>query len=242
VEFDQFLSHLRSEGAAAVDLAGGDLEATIPCCPGWSVRDAACHLAQVYEHKIACTELGVDPSPWPPDWPTGRDLAGWLGDAHLRLLALMEQLGPSAPSATWYPPDQTVGFWARRMAHETAVHRVDLQMALGCLEPVPGELAVDGVDEILTVILAGDWSAARDDHCRGQRVLVSTAGRDWLVTLAEDSITVSAATGKADAVLQGDPSDLVLWLWGRRGDEGLVPPASRDVLALLRGRLQLATQ
>ena len=107
---------------------------------------------------------------------------------------------------------------------------------------MPGELAVDGVDEILTVILAGDWSAARDDHCRCQRVRVSTGGRDWLVTLAEDSITVSAATGKADAVLQGDPSDLVLRLWGRRGDEGLVPPASRDVLALLRGRLQLATQ
>lgn len=242
MDFEQHLAHFRHEGATAVSLAGGDLDAPIPCCPGWSVGDVAAHLAQVYEHKIACTELGVEPDPWPPDWPAGRDLGGWLSDSQGRLLALMEGLGPTAPSATWYPPDQTVGFWARRMAHETVIHRADMQLALGGLEPIQADLAADGVDEVLNVMLAGDWSDAADDGCRGQRAQISTAGRDWLVTLDQAKVTVTEAPGSADAVLEGDPSDLDLWLWGRRGDEGLVGPDGGEVLRLLRGRLRLATQ
>lgn len=122
------------------------------------------------------------------------------------------------------------------------IHRADMPIALGCLEPAPVDLAVDGVDKIFAIMLTGDWSDALGDGCPGQPVGVSTAGRDWLITLANDGATVSEAQGAADAVLDGDPSDMVPWLWGRRGDEGRVPPASREVVGPLRGRLKLATQ
>jgi hypothetical protein len=32
---------------------------------------------------------------------------------------------PEDPAGSWYTPDQTVGFWIRRMAHETVIHRID---------------------------------------------------------------------------------------------------------------------
>ena len=52
------------------------------------MHDLVTHVAQVYEHKIACTELGTQPDPWPPAWPADRDDVVWLTDAHARLLAM----------------------------------------------------------------------------------------------------------------------------------------------------------
>ncbi len=208
---------------------------------GWSVRDLVSHVAEVYEHKIACTSLGRVPDPWPPEWPADRDPIEWLGDAHQRLLEMFARSGPTTPSATWWPPDQTVGFWARRMAQETAVHRADAELAVGTPTPVDAELAVDGVDEIL-VWLTGDWSDEPNDAATGRRVAISTGGRTWLVTLEREAVSVTEGSGTEDATLGGDPSDVLLWLWGRSPDESVVRSGDEDALRLLRSRLVLATQ
>ncbi|MEV4286740.1 maleylpyruvate isomerase N-terminal domain-containing protein [Nonomuraea bangladeshensis] len=68
---------------------------------------------------------------------------------------------PGEATLTWYDPDQTVGFWIRRMALETVVHRIDAELAAGTpVTPVPDDLAADGVDEILTVMLAYETTAS----------------------------------------------------------------------------------
>ncbi len=206
------------------------------------MSDLVTHVAEVYEHKIACTALGKSPDPWPPEWPADRDPIDWFGDAHGRLLEMFERSNPTTPSATWWPPDQTVGFWARRMAHETAVHRTDAELAIGMLTPVNAELAVDGVDEILVIMLAGDWSDDPDDAATGQRVAISTGGRNWRVTLERESVSIDEGAGAGDATLEGDPSDVLLWLWGRSPDERVMRSGDEDALGLLRSRLVLATQ
>jgi hypothetical protein len=136
--------------------------------------DLVRHVAEVYEHKIACTTLRHEPDPWPPVWLV-RDPVDWLSEAHARLLAMFARSEPTTPSYTWWPRDQTVGFWARRMAHETAVHRFDAELADGTPTPIKADLAADGVDEILGVTLAGDWSDEPDGTATGARVAVSTA-------------------------------------------------------------------
>jgi uncharacterized protein (TIGR03083 family) len=206
------------------------------------VSDLVSHVAEVYEHKIACTELGRSPDPWPPEWPADRDPIGWLGDAHGRLLEMFAASDATTPSATWWPPDQTVGFWARRMAQETAVHRVDGELAIGTPTPVDAELAIDGVDEILIIMLAGDWSDEPDDAATGQRVAISTGGRTWEVTLDRESVSVAEDGGGGDAALEGDPSDVLLWLWGRASNERVTRSGDGDAIRLLRARLVLATQ
>jgi len=242
LDYATYVEHVREDGARLADAARADLATDIPTCPGWTMRDLVSHVAEVYEHKIACTTLGRAPEPWPPEWPADRDPVDWLADAYGRLLEMFERSEPGTPSATWWPPDQTVGFWARRMAHETAVHRTDAELATGTPTPIDSDLAVDGVDEILRIMLAGDWSDEPDDAATGQLVAVATGGRTWRVELERESVTVAEESGARDATLEGDPSDVVLWLWGRSPDERVTRTGDDQALRLLRSRLVLATQ
>jgi uncharacterized protein (TIGR03083 family) len=242
VEYATFVENVRRDGDRLGAVAGADRLEPVPSCPGWTVDDLVRHVAEVYEHKIACTLLGRAPEPWPPEWPADRDPLEWFTDAHARLLEMFDRSGPGTPSATWWPPEQTVGFWARRMAHETAVHRFDAELAANTPTPVGAELAVDGIDEILRIMLAGDWSDEPDDAASGQRIAVATGDHRWDVVLERESMTVDDGSGQADARLEGDPSDVDLWLWGRVTDDRVSRSGDLDAIRLLRSRLALATQ
>ncbi len=241
---DRYLALLESDGNLLADSAGRDLDAAVPPCPGWVVRDVVTHTAEVYEHKLACIALRAAPQPWPPAWPADRDPLEWFADAHGRLLDVLRSTDPATPAYTWFPPDQTVGFWVRRMAQETAVHRVDTQSALAeAVTPVDDELAVDGVDEVLELMLAGDWSDEPVAAGAGTRVEVSAGGRAWVVALQPESVQVSAPDGSpVDAGVSGAPSDVLLWLWGRTSDDSVMLSGDRALGQVFRERLALATQ
>jgi uncharacterized protein (TIGR03083 family) len=242
MDYATYVNFVELEGRRLADVAAGNLSLPVPPCPGWDVRDVVAHVAEVYEHKIACTQLQQFPDPWPPEWPADRDPIEWLLDAHGRLLEMFAASGPDSPSATWWPPDQTVGFWARRMAQETAVHRADAESALGPPTAVDAALAIDGVDEVLVRMLEGDWSDMPDERATGQRVLVATGGSDWCVTLGEAWMRVTPRVETAHATIEGDPSDVLLWLWGRLPDERVQRSGDQPAIKLLRERLALATQ
>jgi len=228
-----------------------DLDASVPTCPDWTVRDLVEHLATVYQHKIACTTLQrqpEEPAEWPPPTPPG-DPRDWLAASRAELLELLLDRGPAAPSATWWPPDQTVGFWYRRMAQETAVHRVDGESAVGEITPVAEDLAIDGIDEVLMIMLEGDWSdmSAEDwgevspDAGAGQTVAVLGGDAVWRVQLRPDRVGVEIGAGPADATVGGDPSDVLLWLWGRRPVDAVQVSGDHGAVTALRDRLVLAT-
>ena len=182
MRYGAFVEQVDHLGTRLADTAEQDLEVAVPTCPGWSASDLVRHVAQVYEHKIASTELQRAPDPWPPGWPADRDPVEWFRDAHGRLLAMFRVHEPTDPSPTWWPDDQTVGFWARRMAHETAIHGADAELAFGPATPLDAALAVDGIDEILKIMLAGDWSEAPSPESIGQRVAVVGGDRTWIIT------------------------------------------------------------
>ena len=240
----RFLELLASDGAAlAVAARTVDLAAPVPSCPGWTVRDAVEHTAEVYEHKLACiAAAGSRPEPWPPAWPADRDPLAWFDDALGRLLPVLRDTDPDAPSWTWSPDDQRAGFWVRRMAQETAVHRVDVQLAAGGATPVDAELAVDGIDEVLDLMLAGDWTGDEEPELTGTTVL-STADRQWTVSMQPDRVDVAPGTSSAaEATVTADPSPLLLWTYGRVGDDAVRVTGDPAAAARLRARLALATQ
>ena len=242
MERDRYLGLLRTDGELLAAAAKQDLDAAVPPCPGWRVRDVVTHTAEVYEHKLACMELLAKPEPWPPQWPD-REPLEWFADAHGRLLAKLGSTDPATPSYTWWPENQTVGFWVRRMAQETAVHRVDAQSAFDAVTPIDAELAVDGVDEVLTLMLAGDWSDEPVERVGdGERIEVKPGGQRWLVTLREQSIEVGSPDGAAvNGTVRGAPSDVLLWLWGRAGDPAVDLGGDLAAIRLLRERLAWAT-
>jgi uncharacterized protein (TIGR03083 family) len=238
----RYLELLDVDGKLLSRAAADHLTADVPACPGWTVGDVVRHTAEVYEHKIACIQLGgARPDPWPLRWAADLDPVMWLVEAHGRLLDVLASTEPAAPSWTWWPPDQTAGFWVRRMAQETAVHRVDVQSAFGAVTSINAELAVDGIDEVLVMMLAGDWSDEPQPGSSGTAI-VATDEEAWQVVMAPDQIMVGDVTGEPEVRVTGEPSNLLLWLWGRSPESAIQVAGDPAVARRLRHRLALATQ
>lgn len=229
----RLLACLESDYRRLESVAADRLSAKVPSCPEWTVRDLVEHVALVYLHKVACMRLGRFPESWPPE-PTGEPAMERLARAYAELTAEFAGRAPSDPAATFHPDDQTVGFWIRRMAQETAVHRVDAELAAGDPTPVDGELAIDGIDEVLVMFLGwgiGKWSgepAIADllSGADGRHAEIRSGGESFLVRPTHAGVDVLRSAGDdriADRALtvNGDPSAVLLWLWGRLDDSAV---------------------
>ena len=260
----KFLECLTADASALRAAATRDLTAPVPSCPGWSVTDLVRHTAEVYLHKAECMRRNAFPDPWPPDLSKEEPLA-LFDRSYGELVDEFAARDPSEPTVTWYEPDQTVGFWIRRMAQETVIHRVDAQLAgKDKVDPIPDDLAVDGVDEVLVCFLSyaasglpdGDALAGLPEEvraaidsfrevlkaCAGRVVRVDADSRSWLVRLASGGIVVTGTGAEADATISGAPGDVLLWLWGREGDDAIRRDGDRALISRLRRLLVAATQ
>jgi uncharacterized protein (TIGR03083 family) len=241
-KFAMYLSHLRREGDLVALVAPRGLDRPVPACPPWDVREVVAHLAMVYDHKVMAMRLGRKPNEgeWVTDEPFGKDTVEWFADEHAKLLAELAVHKPSDYAWSWWEPDQTVGFWYRRMALETVVHRVDVESGFGVPTGVDDELAVDGIDEILTVMLDGDDDTG--DTSRGTiEVLAGDAA--WSIVMEESRTVVTPGRRTSPrAVLSGDPAALFLYLWGRGPLDALTQKGDESLIAAMRLRLAAATQ
>lgn len=239
-----FIEHVRADGELMALVGAGGLERPVPPCPGWDVEDVLVHTASVYRHKLGCIRLRRAPreGEWETEPPAGMDVIAWFRSSHAAILAELAAHEPSDPAYTWWPPDQTVGFWCRRMAQETVVHRVDVETAFGDPSPVDPALAEDGIDEVLVIFLAGEDVPASADGRDG--IVVVSAGRTaWSVRLKEDGVSVSRGdSDAAGARLAGEPEPLFLYLWGRGPLEPLRVDGDIELVFELRRRLVEATQ
>ena len=211
-----------------------ELTAPVPSCPGWTVSDLVVHVAEVYLHKATVMRTGEVPRPWPPPGLAAEVPLALLGRAYGQLTAEFSAREPGTRAVTWYDPDQTVAFWIRRMAQETAVHRIDAELAAGLpVTTAPADLAVDGVDEVLKRMLAFGSAAWPEEFAEmaGEH-LASEGGRDtitvaagraaWTVRPSPRQVVVEdGAADGARAVVEGRPDLLLRWLWGRAGDDAV---------------------
>ena len=240
--WDDYLRVLRLDAARLSEVGRMGLDPPVPSCPGWTVADVLTHTAAVYLHKVELMRQGVAPQEWPPADFEGREPLSFLAEATQELWDELMARDPGQACATWWPDDQTVGFWYRRMALETAVHRVDAELGHDVVTPVDEALAVDGIDEVLRVMLGGPWWDDPEFPTAEpieDRVRVTAAGRSWTVTLSARSVEVSESdTGEVAVEVAGQPDDVYLWLWGRRGAEPLAVAGSSDVADAFRRRLQ----
>lgn len=211
-------------------LAGADLGAPVPSCPGWTVARLVGHLAgaQRWAADIVATRATA---PLPDDdvRDVGRydgigegALSGRVDAAAARLAAVLDAAGPDA--RMWCPvPGGGTPFYARRFAHETAVHRADAALALGLPFRLDPAVAVDGVEEWLEL---GCLPFHFDIHPRMRELLgpdrtiglhATDTGDDWLLDFTGDVIEYRRGTGPAAAEVHAAVTDLLLVLYRRVG-------------------------
>jgi uncharacterized protein (TIGR03083 family) len=227
---DRFFTELRCCTAELARIIDGDLERLVPTCPGWTFRQLATHLGRGHRwaaqivatrattpipmREVADGKLPQDPAQHAPWLNAGADrVIEAVTAAGSDLVWTLTGIGPAS-------------FWARRRAHEAAVHLADAQLAAGRDVDMAPDVAADGVDEWLTRIAAGTEGTtgparAQEPLADGQSLHfhatdpgLSGTG-EWLVTRTPPGVTVARGHGKADVAVRGPAASLLLVLTRR---------------------------
>ncbi|MEU6513819.1 maleylpyruvate isomerase family mycothiol-dependent enzyme [Streptomyces sp. NPDC046978] len=221
METAEFVQILDREGgllAAAAEQAGVDAE--VPTCPGWQVRDLLRHTGMVHRWAASFVAEGHT-SPHPvgglPDLD-GSALAAWFRDGHRHLVDTLSSAAPDVRCWHFLPAPSPLAFWVRRQTHETTVHRIDAEAARGgAPTTVARALALDGIDELLRGFHARHRSRVRSEEPRVLRVRAADADDAvWTVRLStEPPVTERHDAGRADCEVTGPADRLYLALWNR---------------------------
>ena len=256
MEWDTYLDHVRADSALVVAAARRGLEPEVPCCEGWTIRDLVGHLGEVQRQKELIVRERLSNAPEENIEIPDSGLIEWFEEGAAMLFDTLAAAEPSTPVWTWHEPDQTVGFWYRRMAQEALIHRVDAEQSFGEVSPIDENLAGDGVDEIISVMLTGlpDWASFDGT---GQSICLSIPGRSWSLeegrfsgtspatgNTYEDLLAFESAEPRPDIAtsISGDAAAMDLWLWGRGPLEDLSVEGKPELAETLRQAAKEATQ
>jgi uncharacterized protein (TIGR03083 family) len=249
---DRLLAEVVSSTATLAKLIdGADLTRPVPTCPDWTLRQLVTHLGRV--HRWAGEMIDIrSPEPIPfRQAPNGRlpddpaEHAAWLNEGAAHLANSVRAAGSDL---VWtHHGLQTAGGWARRMAHETAVHRADGEIAFGQRPVIGTGMAVDGIDEWLGLLQLPQFRPAGDSVsplAEGQVIHLHTTDPPTGAGTASDGTTGTASDGPdstaGEWLISGGPDGLRVATGHGKGDVAVRGPAS-DLLLVLVRRLPVAT-
>jgi uncharacterized protein (TIGR03083 family) len=237
----QYLDELEAHGkalAAAAEEAG--LDAALPTCPGWTVRDLLGHIGQVHRWAASFVHEGRTTPPKGDaelaDVPPDDALVDWYVAGHAGLLGTLRKSKPDVECWTFLPAPSPLKFWVRRQAHETAIHHVDAESALGRKPAIDTQFAVDGIDELLLGFMSRARGRLVSDPPVSLAVRAVDADTDWTVKIEPSSREVTRGVARGDCFVEASASDLYLLLWNRRTADGLKVAGDTKVLDLWRSK------
>ena len=212
-------------------IAESDPDRPVPPCPKWTLDKLVEHVGGIHRWATAVVtrlplqriELGADEIGFPKNsWAAAPE---WFAAGGAALIDALSQADLDAPCYAW-GADQHVRFWLRRMLHETAMHRVDVELSvLGEATDLDAAVAVDNIDEFLANVpsMKRFRPAVRELHGDGETIHLHATDLDasdlpgeWLITLEPDGFRWSHAHVKGAAAVRGSASDLALWINQRK--------------------------
>ncbi|HYA00761.1 MAG TPA: maleylpyruvate isomerase family mycothiol-dependent enzyme [Candidatus Binatia bacterium] len=245
MEIAEHIAHLQDNGErlARAALAAG-LDAPVPSCPGWDVRALVRHIGGVHRWATLYVAGGrMTPTTAEEDAAIfsavgDGELLAWFGRGHSGLVTALRESDADLLCWTFLAAPSPLAFWARRQAHETAIHRVDAEIAAGWSVACPPDLAADGIDELLCGFLSRPRGRLVSDPPVTLSVWTDDTDDGWTMSIEPDRRVVSRdVQGDADCRLSGPASDLYLLLWNRQaGDDSVRVEGDRRVLDLWRER------
>lgn len=230
VSVGRLCAEIDASTAAIAGLIGeAGLASPVPTCPDWTLRELAVHVGR--GHRWAAEIVGTRSAEFIPfrSVPDGKfpaesgERGAWLRAGAARLIDAVQAAGGDL---VWtFGGQRPASFWARRMAHETAVHRADAEFAAG-REPelLAPDLAADAIDEWL-----GFMSAEMTDGASDPRADALPAGRALHLHATDDALA-----GAGEWTLRHEPSGITLSRSHGKGDAALRGPAARLLLVLVR--------
>jgi uncharacterized protein (TIGR03083 family) len=231
MEVREHVAALRRDGqllAAAADRAG--LDAKVPSCPSWQVRDLLRHISYVHrwaagyvvEQRTERMRGRPSESDLLQGGPPDGELTEWFRTGHAALVDALRTASPAMTCWTFLDAPSPLAFWARRQAHETAIHRVDAELASGEATPFPPDFAADGIDELIMGFFGRDAAQMSPEQQAGGRLTLlveatNTASAWWLELTADGKLAAQVRRGRGPAMctLAGPASGLYLLLWNR---------------------------
>jgi uncharacterized protein (TIGR03083 family) len=253
VEISEHVAALDREGRRLADVAAtASWEAAAPSCPGWTLRDVVTHVGGV--HRWAAAIVGgalTRPDPetsaavgsGPPD----AELLDWFRSGHAALVRTLQKADPAVPCWSFLPAATPLASWARRQAHETAIHRVDVELAAGAEVSRFDELfALDGLDELLFAFAPRrrrsgitadppEIIEVRPAQAPGRRVRIGPSGIETSELERPEPANDEAV--RARCRVSGSAHELYLWSWHRpsavtvAGDEAVLDKWARMTVA-----------
>jgi len=216
------------------------LDQQVPTCPEWALRDLLQHVgdihrwATVYVSTARTTMLSDDEEKLLfGQSPDDTEMVDWFRRGHQALCQALRAAPSDLECWTFMAAPSPLAFWARRQAHETTMHRVDVESVEGVLTPISAALASDGIDELLNGFAARGGKLLRDPAKTMLVESIDTSDR-WLVTLGTERVSAQRFTSEgsadnssgggspgggsaldADCVVSGKAFDVYLTLWNR---------------------------
>jgi uncharacterized protein (TIGR03083 family) len=227
MEIAEHIDALRRQGELLADAAmRAGLDATVPPCPPWLVKDLLRHTG--YVHRWAARHITECPAEI-LDGPPGEEmlrggaaddrLLGWFREGHAALVKTLATADPALECATFMAAPSPLAFWARRQAHETAIHRADAESALGATPGYEAEFAADGIDELITGFGRRRKYQPGADGGGTLRVLAADTGDAWSIEAREGRLhprrDTAGAAPDASCTVSGPASGVYLYLWNR---------------------------
>ena len=207
-ESPDWLSLLRMHTERFADVVrDADLEAPVPTCPDWSVRDLVVHLGGVHQWAThAVVEGNPHLRPEPPIDQGRAELAAWYRRHASHLVDVLTPTASDAPAWTLDECDLTARFWRRRQVHETVMHAWDVDNALGRPEPMDPALAWDAVLEVRDVIFPRQVRLGRVQPMSHALQMIAT------------DVSRDAVLGDGEPVVLRDKAETLLRLLWHRAD------------------------
>jgi uncharacterized protein (TIGR03083 family) len=242
----EIAEHITAVGQEAKLLAQaaeqGGLNVDIPTCPGWDMRELLRHLSEIHLWAAAHVAQPHD-KPWVDDlaeltvfwpdlavfWPDDSELIDFYLKTNANLVDALESAPPDVESFTFLPAPSPLAMWARRQAHETAIHRFDAENAAGVASGFDPAFASDGIDELLAAF-APRASTFPIESTKTMVVHATDTDDRWHTTMGPDGITTFRGDGPADVTLTGDAYDLYLAVWNRGDDSNVTVTGDRELL------------
>jgi uncharacterized protein (TIGR03083 family) len=225
LDHEWFCERAEAEIARMASVASGaGLSAVVPTCPGWTVARLVKHTGIIHRWatEIVATRAAArieqrDLDVGLPDSEAG--YPSWLAAGAAPLGAALRAAGPDTPVWAWGPA-QSSGWWARRMLHETTVHRADVELAADVVPDVDPVVAADGIEEFLANL---PTARRPSEHLASLpagaslHLHATDADGEWLIRIAADGGGVEWSRGhsKATTAVRGPVAELLLFTYGR---------------------------